>query len=417
MILLHEIVQRDSSYQKPFPFLLQNQQIMKDDDSSTFGGGHNCHTCLGCNCLKPLPLLPQHLHTMKICRIFRGVYILVKIIRAMTCNEGLSNNFEATIISQHLNLEELPDRLTDYYSLWPSNIEFDKDKVIRLWIAQGFFDFEYGRGVEIVANKYFEDMLKVNRIVQSRFDMATGRIKYKVGSSCSNSWVQEAQLSSIAEEVQKLFLLSESFGKDTLKTLQKFNQLRTLVLSCRHKHSFKRVPDHLFLKMQHLRTMDLHATNITELPNSISYLSSLRYLDVSDTPIRLLPESIGRLWYLQILKLERCSNFSRLPYCTSKLVNLRHLDLNIVGQLRSMPVGMGNLTRLQTLKGFILGKGEGYGVRELRQLTDLCGSIQISRLENISSVEEAREVELNKKHLDKLELQWEHHQDDFPFFS
>ncbi|XP_059286039.1 putative disease resistance RPP13-like protein 1 isoform X2 [Lycium ferocissimum] len=369
---------------------------------------------------------------MKINRIFRRVSILVIATRVMTtyfkelkrtgkhCYKALDNTSEVALISQHPKLEELPYCLICFCSLFPPNNEFHRDTLIRLWVAQGFFDPKLGRKMEAVANEHFEDMFKKKFIVQSRFDIGMGvtrRMKYKVDNiivpTSSYLWVQEAELSSTDREVQHLLLLSKNFDEATFKTLKSFRRLRTLILFCQNGDSIKRVPYDLFLKLQHLRTLDLHATEISELPGYICYLSSLHYLDVSETQISYLPESIGSLCHLQTLKLERCLNFYSLPDCTSKLINLRHLDLDILGQLTRMPVGMGNLTSLQTLKGFILGKGKGYDARELKHLTDVCGSFCISRLENISSVEQAREVDMsNKKHINKLELQWQRRQDD-----
>ncbi|XP_060170995.1 putative disease resistance protein RGA3 [Lycium barbarum] len=401
-----------SCHQKPVPLLLQNQQTVKDDDSliseTTYWGEHNCFRPLKWCYSRPPSLLMQNPQTLKITRIFRGVYILFIAIKAMASNrtleqEGLDNSFEGANISQHLKLEELSDRLSYFCSLWPHNFEFHKDKCLQLWVAQGFFDFEFGRRIEVVANEHFEDVLKKNVIVQSRFCMATGMMMYVVNtvvSSSSSLWVRE-------DKLQHLFLPPEKFEEVSFGTLEKLNQLRTLILFCQHGNSIKRVPSDFFLKLPHLRILDLQATNISLLPYSIGHLLSLRYLDVSKTRIKYLPETIGSLRYLQILKLQSCSNFYKLPECTNKLTSLRHLDLNIVGRLTSMPVGMGNLTSLQTLKDFTVGKEKGYGARELKHLNDLCGSFRIS------SVEEAREAEMNKKHLNELELQWEQYPDDF----
>lgn len=126
---------------------------------------------------------------MQITRIFRGVYILYIAIKVMKSSrilehEGLDNNFEGDKISQHLKFEELSDRLRCFCSLWPPNFEFHKDKCIQLWVAQGFFDFECGRRIEIVANEHFEDMLKKNFIVQSRTGIPIESMMYKVNMLC-----------------------------------------------------------------------------------------------------------------------------------------------------------------------------------------------------------------------------------------
>ncbi|XP_060185452.1 uncharacterized protein LOC132614913 isoform X2 [Lycium barbarum] len=300
-----------------------------EDDPSTFEvtyrGRHSCGRHLESSYQKTsvelkeeeILLTKERKQLKEITRIFRTVYMLVKVIRAMTTNRGnyfkaseprsrhshkeLDKKLGETSISK---LEELSDRLTWFCSLLPSNYEFDKDTMIQLVVAQGFFNHECAPSMETMANQQFDDMFKKRFILESRFDMARGRMKYKVDNVVSTSpylRVQEAELSNTSEEVQHLSLLSEYVDQATYKILQGFNKLQTLILFCQNGDSIKRVPYDLFLKLQHLRTLDLHGTNISELPDSISYLSSLYYLDVSETPLRLLPESIGSLRHLQTL--------------------------------------------------------------------------------------------------------------------
>ncbi|PIN12290.1 hypothetical protein CDL12_15099 [Handroanthus impetiginosus] len=71
---------------------------------------------------------------------------------------------------------------------------------------------------------------------------------------------------------------------------------------------------------------------------------------------------------------------------------------------------MGKLTKLQTLQAFVVGKNEGCGIRELKNMNNITGSFCISRLENVASAEEAQEAALaNKQHIEKLELRWNDH--------
>lgn len=61
------------------------------------------------------------------------------------------------------------------------------------------------------------------------------------------------------------------------------------------------------------------------------------------------------------------------------------------------------LTELQTLQGFIVGKDDGRGIRELKNMNEISGSFCITWLENVSSAEEAKEASLaDKKLIDKL---------------
>ncbi|CDP17168.1 unnamed protein product [Coffea canephora] len=182
----------------------------------------------------------------------------------------------------------------------------------------------------------------------------------------------EVGLVSIPSTIKHLSLFCENFDLHIVEVLKSFTGMQTLML-----HSL------------------------------LGNLEYLHYLDVSETSIKYLPETVDSLYLLQKLKLKGCLQLCRLPKNTRHLVRLRHLDLDIIGQLKSMPVGLGSLTSLQTLSGFLVGKKDGCYIGELKNLVNLRGSLCISRLENISSPDEAEQANLsNKKHITKLQLQW-----------
>ncbi|KAG4149457.1 hypothetical protein ERO13_D05G336701v2 [Gossypium hirsutum] len=71
-----------------------------------------------------------------------------------------------------------------------------------------------------------------------------------------------------------------------------------------------------------------------------------------------------------------------------------------------MPSGFDQLTKLQTLSSFVIGKGDGHLIRELKSLSNLGGNFRLSGLENVNG-RGAREVKLNEKPgIDGLELHW-----------
>ncbi|KAB5520468.1 hypothetical protein DKX38_024787 [Salix brachista] len=161
------------------------------------------------------------------------------------------------------------------------------------------------------------------------------------------------------------------------------------------------------LKLRHLRVLSLSGYCITELPNSIGDLKQLRYLDFSQTKIKQLPESVSKLINLQTLKLCGCRKLQKLPQGTGILINLCHLDITGTDNLIEMPSWMGNLTGLQTLSKFIVGKKEGCGIEELKGLKNLQGRLSIMALHNVIDARRAAHANLRGKHnLDELELKW-----------
>ncbi|XP_077217510.1 putative disease resistance protein At3g14460 [Tasmannia lanceolata] len=182
-------------------------------------------------------------------------------------------------------------------------------------------------------------------------------------------------------------------------------RLRTFLLPPRYETLTKQVAHDFFLKLRCLRVLDLSHICVRDLPDSIGELKYLRYLDLSHTNIATLPESIASLYNLQTLKLCYCKQLAELPKSTSNLINLRHLALK--GCKISTPLELGKLITLQTLTIFVVGKESGCGIRELKNLTELRGSIHISNLENVIDEKEGKEANLKKKeYIDELTLEW-----------
>ncbi|XP_071683627.1 disease resistance RPP13-like protein 4 [Lolium perenne] len=72
-----------------------------------------------------------------------------------------------------------------------------------------------------------------------------------------------------------------------------------------------------------------------------------------------LPSSIGALPNLRILDLHACHNLERLSESITSLQMLTHLDVSECYLLEGMPRGIGLLTELQVLKGFVIGGSTG----------------------------------------------------------
>ncbi|GAY68977.1 hypothetical protein CUMW_268400 [Citrus unshiu] len=89
------------------------------------------------------------------------------------------------------------------------------------------------------------------------------------------------------------------------------------------------------------------------------------------------------------------------------LIKLHHLNNSYTGSLEEMPLGIGKLTFLQTLCNFVVGKDSGSGIRELKLLTHLRGTLNISKLENVKDIGDAKEAQLDgKKNLKVLRFRW-----------
>ncbi|WKA02269.1 hypothetical protein VitviT2T_020480 [Vitis vinifera] len=194
------------------------------------------------------------------------------------------------------------------------------------------------------------------------------------------------------------------------KPLSKVKCLRTF-LSLDPLHGFniycltKKVPEDLLPELRFLRVLWLSGYEITKLPDSIGSLKHLRYLNLSYSSIKELPESTSTVYNLQTLLL-KCRHLIKLPMDLKNLTNLRHLNIE-TSDLQMMPLEMGKLTSLQTLSNFVVGKGRGSGIGQLKSLSNLRGKLSISGLQNVVNVRDAIEAKLeDKEYLEKLVLEW-----------
>ncbi|WRX12468.1 hypothetical protein QQP08_004955 [Theobroma cacao] len=174
------------------------------------------------------------------------------------------------------------------------------------------------------------------------------------------------------------------------------------------------VLSNLLSKLKCLRVLSLERYQLTELPDVFGDLIHLRYLNFSYTPIETLPDSICKLYNLETLILQECSRLKEFPSKMRDLINLRHLDFTGANSQIRMPMGIGELTSLQTLTRFVVSRDNGLQIQEMEKLSNLKGGLLISGLENIVKAQDAAVAGLcNKSNLSDLTLEWKYSCDAF----
>ncbi|XP_072976243.1 putative disease resistance protein RGA3 [Typha angustifolia] len=350
-----------------------------------------------------------------------------------------------------------------YCSIFPSGYEFNKDEVVRLWMAEGLIQLNGRSRLEATGSRHFDYLLLESFIERSGYQkqekFRMPRLMYDLARFTSEHVLLSGnQVTSNVEPAQARYatLFCQNNEKLAFEKIYQYENLRTLKICGEFCLRLKQVPKELFCKLRclrvldlnhseivvlpgsvgdliHLRylglsntrirrlpesvsdlfnlqTLDLNHSEIEELPVSVGDLTHLRYLGLSNTRIKRLPESVSDLCNLQTLMLSECYELVELPEKLSNLVNLRHLDLHLdwerVTDLTSMPHGINKLTSLRTLSRFIVNSDSNCNLHELKDL-NLKGELCILKLENVVDVENVKESRLNgKQYINNLMLRW-----------
>ncbi|KAH1057881.1 hypothetical protein J1N35_035946 [Gossypium stocksii] len=331
-----------------------------------------------------------------------------------------------------LSYEHLPPYMRQCFSfcsIFPKDFVMTKDELIGLWMANGFIRSRgaldlHDMGCEIFSElswrSFFQEIKEdVDGTVTCKMhdlihDLATSIM----GQECCVIKANEG--SQIPKTARHLFVYDYNRSPSTnvmdFPTLQ---PLQSLIQRGYHFNLFNR--SGFFSEQKYLKVlyMDFESSNI-----AFKSLKHLRYLHLEDSPLKTLPESTSSLHNLQTLSLRNCHSLQMLPKGTKNLKNLRYLDIRQCHALTSMPVALGQLSFLRRLSMFIVGKEDGCGIDELKELA-LEGELSIKGLHNVKSSMEAKNANLIKKHnLRSLSLSWpvssnesSHHQNDEEILS
>ncbi|KAL7619171.1 hypothetical protein Lser_V15G03628 [Lactuca serriola] len=299
-----------------------------------------------------------------------------------------------------------------YSSLFPKDYVFVKNKLVLLWMGEGFLS--QSKSMESLGHQYFEELQSRSFFQHSTNDELLYTMHDLINDLATSVAGEffcrldgEMNVSDRNENFEKFrhfSLIGPQFGSyGNFNELQRAKRLRTFLplpggwLDSGHVE--------LLHKLQFLRVLRL--TRITEVPQSIGSLKHLRYLNFSYSGIRCLPEQVGDLYNLQSLLLQNCFMLSSLPVSFAKLINLRHLDISDTPKLNKMPLGIGGLTSLQTLPKVTVKEANGFKISDLKELSDLQGRLSIIGLEKVIDPIQAKDAKLyQKKGLEVLEMEW-----------
>ncbi|XP_048560850.1 disease resistance protein RGA5-like [Triticum urartu] len=296
---------------------------------------------------------------------------------------GLAEGGSAKEMQRILSISyyDLPSHLKTcllYLSVFPEDFEIRRDRLIWMWIAEGFVQggkqetrlFELGES-------YFNELTNRNLIQPIHVD-AAGRARgcrvhdMVLDLLCSLS--SEQNFATILDGTQQSkpishrkshrlsFQNSMSEPTTNLVDAKSMPKVRSIVLFRTYIDLIQTISC-----FQVLRVLDLEGCELGRNHHHIdlSYIENLlhlRYLGLRNTFVRELPVEIGKLQFLETLDL--AGNGSSVEPIPSSVVRLRRLIFLNPGNAE-LPVGIGSMTSLEELTGKLVD------VKELGQLVEL----------------------------------------------
>lgn len=284
-----------------------------------------------------------------------------------------------------LSYDELPYQLKScflYLSLFPEDSLIDTEKLIRLWIAEGFIP-EEEQDMENVAEEYLKELIDRSMI------QIAERYLDKVKTCRIHDLIRELAI----KKARALEFLDVYDGKVNLSYSSTSWTRRQVIPSGNMKyvslvHFYPRLrsllffnPDRESITIKHLQTicsrlrflrvLDLedtrieHSGKVLRLPDSIGKLIHLRYFGFKCSSLVEFPRSIGNLRCLKTMVASGNSCW-KLPFQIRKLHQLRHLIARPLG-----PLQVSTLTSLQTLKYVNFQQWDAVDARNLINLQEL----------------------------------------------
>ncbi|GJN04998.1 hypothetical protein PR202_ga22590 [Eleusine coracana subsp. coracana] len=343
----------------------------------------------------------------------------------------------------YVSYNNLPMHLKNcllYCSIFPAGHLLLPERLVRLWIAEGFIEKQVSSQLEEIAYNYVQELIRwgflqiidsdeFGQVASCRMPIVVHELavsisqKEEFGASCHG-----VKLEEMDTNVRCLFI--SKYHEDIGSSID-FPHLRTLIAGEDAASCLPSIPASLPSKHKYITVLELQGSQIKELPYNIGYhLFNLRYLGLRNTEIRELPYSMHRLYSLQTLDL-KWSGIQELPSWIGNLTTLRHLFAdNLIDKsqteflfFRSLRArkGVKHLKELQTLETVQTSTFFENNVNHLTQLSSLCvGNVEgrscktlfasLSKISSLSSLtvsachskEELRFQTLTSDHLKRL---------------
>ncbi|XP_011003024.1 PREDICTED: putative disease resistance protein RGA3 [Populus euphratica] len=370
---------------------------------------------------KGLPLAAKSLGSLLRFKRSRAEWESVLNSHVWEIKEAESNLLAPLQLSYH----DLPSdmrRCFSYCAVFPKDFTFERDALIKQWMAQGFLRETHNKEMEVMglecfealaARSFFQDFVKDKgdgSIIECKMhDMVHDFAQSLTKNECFSVDIDDAaesKIDSFSRDARHSMVVFRNYDTDPLPaTIHSFKKLRSLIVDG-YPSSMNAALPNLIANLSCLRTLKLSGCGIEEVPSNIGKLIHLRHVDLSGNKIRELPEEMCELYNMLTLNVSFCNKLERLPDNIGRLVKLRHLSVGYSGFVKMR--GFEGLSSLQELDEFhVSGSGEVSNIGDLRNLNHLQGSLTIRWLGDVKDPDEVKKAELkSKKHLTELDLRF-----------
>ncbi|WVZ91843.1 hypothetical protein U9M48_037965 [Paspalum notatum var. saurae] len=304
-----------------------------------------------------------------------------------------------------------------FCAVFPKDSEMEKDKLLQLWIANGFIPEEGTMDLmqkaerifsELVWRSFLQDVNLVcdgfrfqnRRIVCKMHDLMHDLAKDISSAECVDGIMVSKREEVAVEDV--LHMQISYYGWENTNVLLKdATSLRTLLITVQGQHNFKN------LKKMPLRALCCRDPSITR--SQYVNPAHLRYLDLSYSDVDSLPDAVCMFYNLISLRLNGCEKLRCLPEGMTSLRKLMHLYLLHCHNLERMPPKLSLLHDLCILTMFVVGTDDGCGIEELRDMRLHSHKLELYKLRNVKTGSKAN---LHQKRISELLLDWDHKRSD-----
>ncbi|XP_042514337.1 disease resistance RPP8-like protein 3 [Macadamia integrifolia] len=252
--------------------------------------------------------------------------------------ELIAPPYKLQLLDKEGNCTELPDRLKlffPYFGFFPKDTKIQRDRLIRLWVAEGFLEPKGDLTMEDVGGECLEELMQWNLIQVEKWKsngVPDTFIIHDLFLNLAISMAKEDHFLKISTphheswKYSRRVALHDNCRKDTMAEVLSVssswsgssNPLRSLLC-------FTKMNPTLCGQFKLLNVLDLEgAPGIESLPKEIGNLISLKYLSLCRTSLKALPPWVGNLHNLQTLNLYK-TMIQSVPIEIFELDKLRHL--------------------------------------------------------------------------------------------